>query len=290
MLKKTKLFYLLLIVAFLVTACGTKDLTKDKSAREIVEGTYQKSAEIQNYDMNLEMQMKMTIPGEEPIDMNITGTATFFQNPMKMKMVMEMPNPENGETMEMVQYMEATETGMIIYQNVQDQWFKMSIEDPAMNEIMNMDPKQNIELFMKHLKEANILADNEKVGEKDAVKIELVASSEIYNEIINQMPGMELTPADLPLGPEIFGKMGDIKYIIWVDKTTLDVIKTSMDLTDNIRNIGEALVESGDFPPEMAEIFKGMEMSATYEMLNINAAEPFEIPEEAKNAEELLMP
>lgn len=290
MRKQFRLLCLLLLVGLLVTACGTKDLTKNKSAREIVEAAYQKSAEIQNYDMNLEMQMKMSIPGEEPVDMNITGKATFFQNPVKMKMVMEMTNPENGEAMTMTQFMEATETGMTIYQNVQDQWYKTSIDDPAMAEMMNMDPKQNIELFIKHLKEANILADNEKVGEKDTVKIELVASSEIYNELINQMPGMELTPANMPIGPEIFGKMGDMRYIIWVDKTTLDIIKASMDLTDNIRNIGAALVEAGDFPVEMAEVFKGMEMNFTYEMTNINQAEEIVIPEEAKNAEELPLP
>jgi len=94
----------------------------------------------------------------------------------------------------------------------------------------------------------------------------------------------------MPIGPEIFGKMGDMRYIIWVDKTTLDIIKASMDLTDNIRNIGAALVEAGDFPAEMAEVFKGMEMNFTYEMTNINQAEEIVIPEEAKNAEELPLP
>ena len=145
--KKIKLLCLLFMVGLLVTACGTKDLTKNKTAQEIVEGAYQKSAEMENYDMNLEMQMKMSMPDGEPIAMNITGTATFFQNPMKMKMVMEMPNPENGEAMSMVQYMEATETGMVIYQNVMDQWFKMSIDDPAMAKMKSMDPNQNIELL-----------------------------------------------------------------------------------------------------------------------------------------------
>lgn len=289
MFKKTKLLYLLLIISFLVTACGTKDLTKDKSAKEIIEGSYIKLAEIENYDMNLEMQMKIQVPNEGTMDMSMTGKATIFQKPMKMKMVMETQNPESDEPLIIEQYMESTENGMNIYQNVEEQWFKMVIDDPALAEMMNMDPTKNMDLFIENLKEANIIAE-EKLGEKETVKIEMIASSEIYDEIMQQMPGMNLNPADMPFGPEILAKMGDMKYVVWIDKTTLDMVKTSMDLTENIQNIGKALVEDGQFPKEMGEMFAGMEMSATYEMLNINSAEQIVIPEEAKNAEEMPMP
>jgi len=288
--KKIKLFYLLLIVSFLVTACGTKDLTKGKSAKEIIEASYQKMAEINNYDMNLEMQVKMQVPGQETLDMTITGKATIFQKPMLMKMVMETKNPETGEPLEIQQYMESSEKGMNIYQGAQGEWYKMTIEDPALAEMMNMDPTKNMDLFLKNLKEANVLAEGEKLGEKETVKIELVASSAIYDEIMQQMPGMNLNQANMPFGPEILAKMGDMKYVVWVDKTTLDIVKTSMDLTENIQNMGKALVEQGDFPKEMADMFNGMEMSASYEMLNINKAEQIVIPEEAKNAKEMPLP
>lgn len=287
--KKIKLFYLLLIVSFLVTACGTKDLTKGKSAKEIIEGSYQKMAEINNYDMNLEMQMKMPLPEEGTMDMTMTGKATIFQKPMLVKMVMEMNNPESGEPLTMEQYMEATEKGMNIYQKVEEKWFKMTMDDPALAEMMNMDPNKNMDLFLKNLKEANILSE-EKVGEKQTVKIEMIASSEIYDELMNQMPGMNLNQANMPFGPEILAKMGDMKYVVWVDKNTLDIVKTSMDLTENIRNMGQALTEQEQFPKELGEMFSKMEMAVSYEMLNINKAEQIVIPEEAKNAEEMPLP
>ncbi|MGI6226351.1 MAG: hypothetical protein ACOYJ1_08870, partial [Peptococcales bacterium] len=70
----------------------------------------------------------------------------------------------------------------------------------------------------------------------------------------------------------------------------LDMVKTSMDLTENMRNMGKALVEEGQFPKEMADMFSSMDMSMSYEMFNLNKAEQIVIPEEAKNAEELPLP
>lgn len=288
MFKRTKFFYLLLVVAFLVTACGTKDLTQGKTGQEIIEASYEKQLNIENYDMDLAVDMKMPMPEGEAIALAMNGKATVFQKPMQMKMVMEMTNPETNEPMVIEQYMEATEQGMNIYQYVEEQWFKTTLNDPALAEMMNMDPTKNMELFLKHLKEVNILGE-ESLREKDTVKIEMVASSEMYNELMEQMAGMNLNQPGMEITPDFLSQMGDMKYIVWVDKDTLNIVKTSMDLTENLQNMGKALIEQGQLPVELAEMFSGMEMSMTYEILNINQAETIVIPEEAKNASELPM-
>ncbi|MFZ7104347.1 MAG: DUF6612 family protein [Peptococcaceae bacterium] len=286
MFKKTSLFFILLIIAFVITACGTKDLTKGKTAEEIIAGSYEKMAEVENYDMDLEMNMKMQLPDQNPFDITMQGKATIFQKPLMMKMVMDMNDPQTGNPINMEQYMEQGEEGINVYQKVEDQWFKMSINDPALAEMMNMDPTKNIDLFLDNLKEAKVLGE-EKVGEQETVQIELVASSAIYDELMQQMPGLNMNQPNLSFGPEVLSKMGDMKYIIWVDKTTLNMVKTSMDLTENIRNLGQALTGSEQLPPELAEMFGGMEMSASYEINNLNGAEQIVIPEEAKNAQEM---
>ncbi|NMA00983.1 MAG: hypothetical protein GX923_00285 [Clostridia bacterium] len=288
MFKKFKVFYLLLIVAFLVTACGTKDLTQGKSAQEIIEESYEKQLNIENYDMDLAMDMKMPMPEGEIMAIAMTGKATVFQKPMQMKLVVEITNPETSEPVVIEQYMEATEQGINIYEYVEEQWFKIVLNDPALAETMNMDPTQNVELFLKYLKETNIIGE-EKLGQRDTLKIELVASSEMYNELMEQIPGMNLNQPGMEITPDFLSQMGDMKYIVWVDKTTLDIVKTSMDLTENMQNMGKALIEQGLIPAELAEMFSNMEMSMTYEILNINKAEPIVIPEEAKNAPELPM-
>ena len=288
MFKKFKVFYLLLIVAFLVTACGTKDLTQGKSAQEIIEESYEKQLNIENYDMDLAMDMKMPMPEGEIMAIAMTGKATVFQKPMQMKLVVVITNPETSVPVVIEQYMEATEQGINIYEYVEEQWFKIVLNDPALAETMNMDPTQNVELFLKYLKETNIIGE-EKLGQRDTLKIELVASSEMYNELMEQIPGMNLNQPGMEITPDFLSQMGDMKYIVWVDKTTLDIVKTSMDLTENMQNMGKALIEQGLIPAELAEMFSNMEMSMTYEILNINKAEPIVIPEEAKNAPELPM-
>ena len=65
MFKKFKVFYLLLIVAFLVTACGTKYFTQGKSAHELIDESFVKQLNIENYDMDLAMDMKMPMPEGE---------------------------------------------------------------------------------------------------------------------------------------------------------------------------------------------------------------------------------
>ena len=124
MFKKFKVFYLLLIVAFLVTACGTKDLTQGKSAQEIIEESYEKQLNIENYDMDLAMDMKMPMPEGEIMAIAMTGKATVFQKPMQMKLVVEITNPETSEPVVIEQYMEATEQGINIYEYVEEQWSK----------------------------------------------------------------------------------------------------------------------------------------------------------------------
>jgi len=289
MFRSSKLLIaILLVCGLLVASCGTKDLTKGKTAQEIVEEAQKKMAEVNNYDMNIEMQMKMTPPGEEAVDMNVKGTGTIFQKPMRMKMSMEMNDPESGETITIQQYMEQTDTGMVVYQSVKGQWFKMVFNDPAFAEMMNMDPTKNVKLFIENLKEVNILGE-EKIGEKETVKIEVAASSEMYEKIMQELPGMNLNAGQMPFDLGILSKIGDIKCVFWVDKTNLDIIKTAMDMTENMHNLGKALAESGNLPKEATEIFSSMEMSMEYEILNQNTAEEFTIPEEARNAQEIPM-
>ena len=288
MFNKVKLFYLLLIGAFLVTACGTKDLTQGKTAQEIIEESYARQLSIENYDLDLAMDMKMPMPEGESIAITMTGKATVFQKPLQIKMVVEMGNPETAEPIVIEQYIEGTEQGLNMYEHVEGQWFKMTLNDSALAETMKIDPTQNMDLFLKHLKEANIIGE-EKLREKTTVKIEMVASSEMYNELMEQIPGINLNQPGMELTSDFLSKMGDIKYIVWVDKATLNIVKTSMDLTENMQNMGKVLVEQGQMPREMAGMFTGMEMSMTYEILSINQAEAIVLPEEAKNAPELPM-
>ncbi len=289
---KSRLLFLVLICTLLLTACssGPKDLTAGKTAQQIVEESFNNWYQLNNYDMDMTTKMKMTM-GQDTMDMTMTGKATAFQKPMKMKMVMDMNTafPGMPEKMTMEQYMVEEENKVILYQKVADQWQKIVVDDPAMAKMMTMDPRDNLKLFMDNLTKAEILGE-EKLGEKNTVKIDLVASGKIFNDILQDTAGQSLGLAEGMIGADILSKIGDMKYIIWIDKATLETVKCQMDLTENMRNLGNALADDPDMPAEAKEVFKNMEMFMEYTVLNQNTAQDFTIPEEAKNAKEMPLP
>ena len=42
---------------------------------------------------------------------------------------------------------------------------------------------------------------------------------------MEQIPGMNLNQPGMEITPDFLSQMGDMKYIVWVDKTTLDIVK-----------------------------------------------------------------
>jgi len=288
MRKWSYILILMLVLAFSITACGSKDLTKGKTGTEILSAAYEKMQEVENFEMDLEMKMAMSPPGQSKINMNIKGSAIFFQKPMRMNMEMVMKDPMTEEEVTIEQYMEETEEGTNIYQGTSGQWIKMNLKDKAFAEMMNMDPSKSLAIYLENLEKAEVLGE-EKLGEKETVMIEMIASSKMYEEIMKNLPSGNMLPNQLPLDPSILSEIGDIKGIIWVDKLTLDILKTSMDMTENIQNLGKTFVTKGIMPEEAAQVFTGMEMAVEYEMKNFNNAKEFSIPEEARSAPEFPM-
>lgn len=289
-MKKSFLLIALLISALVLAGCSSaapaiKDLTAGKTAQEIVEETFDKLYDLNNYEMDLTTNVKMITDGET-MDMSMSGQAVVFQNPMKMKMLLNAAIPGVEEEMQLEQYMIQEEQVITMYQNINDQWFKTVIDDPAMAEMMQMDPKENLKLFMDNLVSVEITGQ-EKVGEKDTVKIDLIASADIFDDVLQDVAGESLGLGSDLITSEFFSKIGDMKYTVWIDKATLDTVKCYMDLTENMKNLGAALGEDSSTPEELTGIFENMEISLEYTIYNQNKAADFSIPEETKNAAEM---
>ncbi|NLI92689.1 MAG: hypothetical protein GX434_10930 [Peptococcaceae bacterium] len=280
-------FLLVLICILIITSCSTgpKDLTAGKTAQKIVEESFDKWYQLNNYDMDMTTRMKFST-GQDAMDMSMSGKITAFQKPMKMKMAMEAAIPGMADKMKIEQYMMEQDQKVILYQLLNGQWQKLVINDPAMSKMMTMDPRDNLKLFMDNLSKAELLGE-EVIGERKTVKIDLVASGKIFEQILKGTAGNSLGLGTDFLSSDILSKIGDMKYIIWIDKTTLETVKCQMDLSENMRNLGNALAESQNTPKEMKEIFKNMEMTVEYTVSNQNKAQDFTIPEEAKNAKEV---
>lgn len=286
-MKRNLLFILVLSFFILLAGCSSPNelIEEDKTAQQIAEESFDKWYGIDSYDMDLTMDMKMSMDSET-MDFSMTGKATVFQNPMKMKMVMDIPGM--GDQMQMTQYMIEEDQIITIYQQLEGQWYKTVIDDPAMSQMMQMDPRENMELFMDNLIQAEIVGE-EKVGERDTYKIELLASSEIFDQVFEDMTNKSLGLNGEMFDSDLFSKIGDMKYTVWIDKDTLETVKCYMDLTDNMRNLGSAMAQEEGAPEELNEIFSNMEMSMEYYVINHNNAQDFTVPDEAKNAMDLPM-
>jgi len=289
-MKKSFLLIVLLVCALVVAGCSSAmpaaktDLTADKTAQEIVEESFDKWYSLNNYEMDLTTNIKMIM--EETIDMSMSGKAVVFQSPMKMKMVLDAFIPGIEEEMQIEQYLVQEDQAITVYQSINGQWFKTVIDDPAMAEMMQMDPRDNLKLFMDNLLSAEITGQ-EKVGEKDTVKIDLVASAEIFDDVLQDVAGESLGLGSDIITSEFFSKIGDMKHTIWIDKATLETVKCYMDLTDNMKNLGSAFAEDSSTPEELTGVFENMEISMEYTIYNQGEAEDFSLPEEAKNAAEM---
>lgn len=294
MKKRILALTLVLACTLVLSACasGPTDLTKGKTAQQIVQESFDKWYQLKNYDMDTTTKMKLSM-GQDVMDMSMSGKITLFQKPIKMKMLMDIAIPGMNEKMTLEQYMVEENQKVIIYQHIQGQWQKMVVDDPAMMNMMNMDPRDNLKLFMDNLTKAEILGE-ELIGDKNTMKIDLIASSKIFEQIFNESAGKSLGINNDIFTSDLLTKIGDMKYIIWVDKATLETVKCQMDLTENMKNLGNALVDDGslrDIPnvDELKAVFSNMEISMEYTVLNQNTAQDFTIPEDAKNAKEVSM-
>lgn len=284
--KLGKLIVVFMFFTFCLTACGaSSDLTRDKSADTILKEAYSKLSKVKNYEMKLNLDVVANIPDFKGMKMN--AKATVFQKPFLMKTDMDMNVLDSEENMKIIQYLEQKENQIYMYQNVDNQWFKMKIDDSELSELMEMDPSKNIDLFLKNLKNVELLG-SETINNREAVKLKMVASTEMYKELMNDFPVGDVKDK-VSLDLDMLSQMGDIEGIIWVDKQNLNILKTSMDLSKNINNLAESLKKEGELPKEVIDVFLSMKVKVDYEIFNIDKATKITIPEEARNAEELSM-
>ncbi len=268
------------------SACSEKDMVSNKSAQEILQESITKSAEWKSYEMEITTLMEMNIPEQGLVQMDMSGTGVVIMDPMKMHMTLDMDMPELEQSQTMEQYMIQEEEGFVIYQNVEDQWYKMVISDPSLVEMMSMDPMENIGLFMEYLESAEVV-EEEVIRERDTVKIDLTVSFDMYKELLEKNDSLDVGGILGSGVMETISNMGNLTYSVWVDKSNLEIVKYYMDLSEAMQKIGEAMTTQDEMLSEVAEIYKDAKMEMTMVVYNQNNVEDFEVPEEAMDAQEL---
>lgn len=285
-MKKILTIIFCLAIVLNLTACMAEDMTKGKTPEQIIKEAIKKTAEWENYEMEITSDMTMNVPPQGEIEMQMKGKGVAFTKPFKMYMAMDIEVSQLPEPQSIEQYIVQEEDAFIIYQNFDGQWYKQKIEAEGINELMSIDPMESIQLFTKYIKSAEIVEET-MMNDRDVAKIDVTVSFDMYKELMEKNESFDMGNI---FGMNIFeslGNVGDLTYSIWVEKATLNIVQYDMDLSEAMNKMADAIKDAEGIPQEIIDAYKSSEMQISVKMYNQNKAKDFEIPEEALNAKEL---
>lgn len=264
---------MVLVLSLLLVGCASKP----KTPEEIVLTSFNQlnNSKSVAMDMVMKVGVDMTIAGQEPENMSfdITGKMGLVTKPMRMKGDMAMNMTMQGATMTIpaVFYFDTTETGGVFYVQYDNQWAKMTFDDPEFKDTLNAPVASNAKALPETLKVE--MVGEEALGEQNCYKINITDTDTAWLEPLSSM-GYTIDSQSMP----------PLVYTVWIDTKTNDLIKISMDLSSATNAALQQELESQG-------LLEGNEMKMTVLLdmtcSQFNKVEAIEIPEEAKSATEI---
>ncbi|MFA9423515.1 MAG: stalk domain-containing protein [Sedimentibacter sp.] len=284
--------------------------TEPMDAKAIFIAASDKSYDWKNYDANIAINMSMDIPDEtgsvQKMDMKMNMLMTMFTNPMKAKISADMVMNVMGQEMSqpvMNMYLTIDDNNYTTYVGVDDKkgaltWMKSTVDDEMFSKLMKYDEasmQANKELMEKYIKDVKYFGKYTDATGKTMLKMEYAMSTDIYKDMLGEYVEdmsastneQEVMTGEMLKGL-VNGDLGDISIIVYIDETSGEIVRYEMDLGNMLSNIVDGMTSIlGEIPEDQLEIIKGIKATMVMDVLNINSATDFEIPEEALNAQEI---
>ncbi len=243
----------------------------------------------------------------QTMTMNMKMFMTIFTDPsikakINSSVVMNMMGQEVVQPV-MDMYLTADDKSLTTYMGMNDgtgslTWTKSAVEDEMFGELFKHNKetiKANQELTEKYTKDVKYFGKYKDEAGKTLLRMQYTMSGEIYNDMFGEyIKNIESsTDEQEAMTAEILkgfanGNFGDLTYIIYIDEATGEIVKYEMDLSSIVNSMMEGMTAMlGEIPAEEMEMLKQMKATMVMEVLNVNQAKDFEIPEEALNAPEL---
>ncbi|MFA7549401.1 MAG: copper amine oxidase N-terminal domain-containing protein, partial [Sedimentibacter sp.] len=282
--------------------------TEPVDAKALYFAASDKSYEWDNYDIDAKINMSVNVPDDEgnvqPLDMDMNMYMTIFMNPIKAKIntSMVMPGMEDLALQPIMNmYLIVDEENITQYMGMADEtgelkWIKQTIAMSMLSDLIKNDEEtiaKNKELTEKYTEDVKYFGKYSEDG-KTLLRLQYILSGDIYKEIFNESSKLMPEPAneEEAMAAEMIQNIanmdiGDLTYIVYIDEATGEMVKMEMDLAEMVSSMVSGMTEITGMPPEAMEVFKSLKAVMTMDILNINSAEDFEIPEEALNAPEM---
>jgi len=176
------------------------------------------------------------------------------------------------------------------------EWIKQTMATGMLSDLIKYEEEtiaKNKEMIEKYTNDVKYFGKYVEDG-KTLLRLEYTLSGEIYKDIFAETSEFMPEPAteEEKLAVEMLEgfadiELGDLSYIVYIDEATGEMVKMEMDLGGMVVSMLQGMTEALGVPAEELEALKSLKALMTMEILNINSAEKFEIPEEALNAPDM---
>lgn len=251
---------------------------------DALEAAKEKMASVSNVEgqMVMEMGMKISEEGESDspeMNMHTTMDMVCFNDPRKIKMVMNMSIPGVGSTEQSI-YGEVEEDGTaIMYMYDGTDWTKQVAGTADMEQYYAYNSMLS---FISDGQEYTFVG-MEEVDGANAYKYSAVMSEEEAREAILSSGGLDAMGLGMDAAQmdSLLEDLGEIVEYVWIDEASLYPVKYETDMTAVMDTLMTSVIAS------MGEEAEGLSMNITKMTMsmtcfNFNSATDFTIPEEAK--------
>lgn len=275
-LKKIGVCAIAAVSMLTMASCG-----ENPDVEAILAEAQKQSQAVQSMDYTITADMEMK-SGNQTVKMVMTGDASCFSDPMKLKMTMNMDMGELGsQTVDV--YAEEADGKFVTYSGVSGNWVKQEVDS-----LQQYDGMSNMKIYLDNADSVK-LDGEEELQSGTAYKLSGVIAGDSIEEVINASGIMDSMTGQLgaeygAMLKSMYSDMGDLPVTIWVSKKDNYPVKYKMDMTAMMSQMINKLMEQmGDEAQGVTiEVSK---MVMEMEMKNLNAATEFEIPQEARDAQ-----
>ena len=278
--------------------------TEPVDAKALYFAANEKSYDWDNYDIDAKINMEFPDDAGSAQSLEMNMDMTIFMEPLKAKVSASMliPGMESLGLQQIVDmYMTLDEESITQYMSMpgetgEPSWVKQTIAIEMLTDLMKNDEEtiaKNKELAKKYTEDVKYFGKYTEDG-KTLLRLQFTMSGDIYKEVFADISDVmpETATEEEAMAVEMLEGLatmdiGDLTYIVYIDEATGEMVKMEMDLADMIVSMMSGMTEMLGVPAEEMEVLKSLKAVMTMEILNINSAEDFEIPEEALNAPEM---
>lgn len=289
-----------------MTGCGTKSssdkVTMPETAPEIAKLASERTNALDSYAMDGTMALDIDAMGQA-VKGDITFDAVYFKDPMKLKMDMTIGFESGDESDEMtaaLYFMKEDDT-YTYYMNMndgeEDQWMKQTL-DPEDEDQKSLIDQLEAGLTGK-VETDSALYEKYAMSEEqpdDAVSLDLkITGADIMNAISESgvdTSALDSQLATAGLSTSLFEQIGELPIVTTVDKENVYLKSMSVDMTETVQTLVDTIMETmmsayGEAADKDAYSVTVNKLDMNFNYSDYNAAEDFELPAEAADAEDM---